>query len=533
MRPPIRRMPFAQKCANGLKNKKTYLFMRNKGKDKNQLAEIRRSDITKFNNADSRSAETGKKRFGFDFSYLFSALLVIAVALASFGLVLYFGYHFVDILTPDVTTAPAYDITESEYRRATGYIFRSEQVLADSISGTPDYKTDDGERVGIDEVLCDVYAAITDEVRQRIEEIDREIALLEASIGTGVVQTGLPEALADANSSYSEIMKLLSRGEYRDAAALSDSFLVALNRINLLENGADEAKVRIDTLKSEKSSLIASYGKKISTVTSESVGYFFRDCDGYEEIFDPALLGNITVGGFAELISGEPEDIGGAVGKMIDDPKWYLCVPLGSADAKGFAEGNVYNIIFNDNGARTLPMTLERLVLDFDDHDGDGDRAEALLVFFTKEMPKDFTYLRLQDVSIEFASYSGYRIPLTAVRYYDGMTGVYTLVGGYVFFRQIDVIYEGNGYLIAADYADAEPGKPLTYTALGFSDYGKFDDYASLHALAEEQGWEKKIYDNGGIPVVKGQTLRYFYHLDDLEQVILTGKDLYHGKALD
>lgn len=506
--------------------------MKNKGKDKNQLAEVRHSDITKFNNADSRSAEAGKKRLGFDLSYLFSALLVIAVAIASVGLVFYFGYHLVDLLSPDVTTAPAFDITESEYRRATGYIFRSEQVLDSGISGTPDYKTDDGERIGIGEAICDVYAAITDEVRLRIDEIDREIALLEASMSTGVVQTGLPEALADANSSYSEIMKLLSRGEYRDAAALSDSFLVSLNRINLLQNGADEAKARVDALKAERSSLIASYGKKMGTLTSESVGYFFRDCDGYEEIFDPALLGDMTVGGFAELIKSDPSDIR-AVGKMIDDPKWYLCVPLGSADAKGFAEGEVYNIIFNDNGARTIGMTLERLVLDLDDHDGDGDRAEALLIFWTKEMPKDFTYLRLQDVSIELARYSGYRIPLTAVRYYDGMTGVYTLNGGYVFFRQIDVLYEGNGYVIAADYADAEPGKPLTYTALGFSDYGKFDDYASLHALAEERGWEKKIYDNGGIPVVKGQTLRYFYHLDDLEQVILTGKDLYHGKALD
>ena len=85
----------------------------------------------------------------------------------------------------------------------------------------------------------------------------------------------------------------------------------------------------------------------------------------------------------------------------------------------------------------------------------------------------------------------------------------------------------------AADYADAEPGKPLTYTSLGFSDHGKIDDYASLHAFAEGLGLEKTIYDNGGIPVPKGRTLRYFYHLNDLEQIILTGRDLYHGKALD
>ena len=148
-------------------------------------------------------------------------------------------------------------------------------------------------------------------------------------------------------------------------------------------------------------------------------------------------------------------------------------------------------------------------------------------------MPQNFSYLRVQDVSVELAQYRGYRIPISALRYHEGMTGVYTLAGGYVMFRQIDVIYEGNGYVIAADYSVAEPGKPLTYTCLGFDEDGKLGDYESLHTFAEERGWEKKIYDNGGIPVPKGDTLRYFYHLDDLEQVILTGKDLYHGKALD
>ena len=507
--------------------------MKKNEKDKSLIASSRRSDIQKFNKADSKQRDAKKKGLGFDLNYLFSALLAAAVALASVGLVFYFGYHFVRSLSTDVTTSPAYDVTESEYRRSTGYIFRSDADVISYSSGTPDYKMEDGTRVGIGEELCDIYSSVSDDVRIRIEEIDREIALIESSLGTGVIHTGLPEALAESKENYAELMRLLARGDYSSAAALSDSFLSSLHRIEVLENGADAAQARLAILKGERSTLISAYGKKSATVSSQSVGYFFRDCDGYENIFTPDLLGEMTVGSFSELVSRDPEDVSDAVGKMINDPKWYLCVPLGSDAAEGFAAGKKYSIIFNDNGARELEMTLERLVLDLDDHDGDGDRAEALLIFSSKEMPKDFSYLRVQDVSIELAEYRGYRIPLSAVRYYDGMTGVYTLAGGYVMFRQIDVIYEGNGYVIAADYSVAEPGRPLTYTCLGFDEDGKLGDYGSLHAFAEERGWEKKIYDNGGIPVPKGDTLRYFYHLDDLEQVILTGKDLYHGKALD
>ena len=505
--------------------------MKKKGKDKVSLSTLRRSDITKVNNGSPD--EKKQRKIGFDFAYLFSALLTIAVAAASAGLVLYFGYHTVKAFTTDVTTTPAYDVTENEYRRGEGYIFRSETPVRTNISGTPDYQIADGERIGVGELICHLYSSIDGEMQARISELDREIALLESIVNTGVIETGIPEALAAASDGYSKIMLLLSQGRYADAAAMSDSFLSALGRIDALENGAGDIKNRISMLYADRSGLVATYGKKTGSVNADSVGYFFHGCDGYESSFDPALLESITFGSFAELTKQDPADTSGCVGKMIDAPKWYFLLPFDAEKAKGFESGRDYNIIFNDNGGRTLEMYLERTVLDLDDHDSDGDRAEALLIFSSSEMPQGFVWRRTQDVSVEYASHRGYRIPLSAVRYYDGMTGVYTLGGGYVLFRQIKVIYEGDGYCIAADYAEAEPGKPLTYTSLGFSDSGKLDDYASLHAFAEELGLEKKIYDNGGIPVPMGRTLRYFYHLGDLEQIILTGKDLYHGKALD
>ena len=192
--------------------------MKKKQKNKNPLAPVRQSEVIEYRKPTGGRADAAQsKRIGFDLSYLFSALLSIAVAAASVGLVFYFAYHLINSFRSDVTTSPAYDITESEYRRASGYIFRSEAVVEADVSGIPDYKTDDGARVGIGDSICDIYSSVTDEVRIRTEEIDREIAILESVIGSGVVQTGLPEALADANEYYNEIMEHLSKGEYLDA----------------------------------------------------------------------------------------------------------------------------------------------------------------------------------------------------------------------------------------------------------------------------------------------------------------------------
>ena len=505
--------------------------MRNDKNKKSLSTRDVRSDIVKFNSEREKKAEG--KRLGFDFGYLFSALLTIAVAVISIGMVFYFGYHLINTFTTDVTYSPAYPITETEYRRGSGYIFRDETIILKPSDGIPDYKTEDGARLGIDEQICELYASVTDGARDRISEIERRLSILESSLGTGVVREGIPEALRDSNERYDEIMSLLSDGDYSAAAILSDGFLSSLVRLGLLEEGAESIHLEIANLKSERAMLLSTYGKVTGSVRADRVGYFFRDADGYENIFDPSLLGEITVGDFAEMIEKEPEDTAQALGKTVIKPKWYLAIPFDGENAAGFTEGKKYNIVFHDNGSRTLEMTLERLTLDLDDHDSDGDRAEALLIFSSVKMPGDFRYLRVQDVSVEAAKYDGYRIPITAVRYYDGMTGVYVIAGGYVMFRQIDVLYEEEGYCIAALYADAEPGKPLTYTSLAYEERMIIDGMRYADGFAELIGWEKEEYCNGGIPVPKGQTLAYFYHLDDLEQVILTGKDLYHGKALD
>ena len=501
-----------------------------KDKDKKSLSTHGgRSDIEKFNS--EREKKAVKKKLGFDFIYLFSALLTIAVAVLSVGLVLYFGYHMINLFTSDVTYSPAYPVEESEYRRGIGYIFRDETIILTSAEGVPDYKVSDGERLGINEKICNVYSSINEDASERIAEIERRLSLLRASLGTGVIKEGIPEALRDSGERYDEIMLLLARGDYSASASLLDGFLASLIRLELLSEGSDAVDLEIKSLEAEKEMLLSTYGRINGSVSSDRVGYFFSAADGYESIFDPSLLSDITVGGFTELIKREPDDISRAVGKMVNGAKWYLAIPLDSASE--FIEGEDYNILFHDNDSQSLTMTLEKLILDLDDYDQDDNRAESLLVFSTVKMPDDFRYLRTQNVSIEAASYKGYRIPVTAVRYYDGMTGVYVVAGGYVLFRQIDVLYEKDGYCIAALYADAEPGKPLTYTSLAFEKRMIIDGIHYADVMAEMVGWEKKEYYNGGIPVPKGQTLRYFYHLNDLEEVILTGKDLYHGKALD
>jgi hypothetical protein len=479
----------------------------------------------------SRGGE--RARIGFDFSYFFSSLAAIAVALLSVGLVLYFGYHLVKNFTNDVETAFPQKVSETQYREGEGYIIRDEIPVRTTISGTPDYAVFDGERVALGERLCSLYDSLPEDARAQIEAIDREIALLEASIDPGVVSGGLPAATASVSEKYALVMKYLGRGEYEKAAALADSLRAAMNHVEWLVGNTDDLSLRVSVLLGERSELLASYGRNMGTINSSSPGYFFTECDGYEGVFSTKVLDGLTVGSFAELISTERASTEGCVGKLVGDPVWYVAVPLSGEDADGFEAGKRYNVLFSDNKNQSISMKLERVVLDIEDHDSDGDRKEAVLVFSTKEMPRDFEYIRVQNIHIEYATYDGYRVPMSAVHYYKGMVGVYAQNGGYILFRRISPIYEGDGYYIVNDYSTAEPGLPKTYPCLGFSDFGCFDDYRTLEDMAERHGWERKNYDNGGVGVVMGQSLEYYYHLSEHEQMVTFGRELYHGKALN
>ncbi len=474
-----------------------------------------------------------RARLGFDFSYFFSSLAALSVAVISVGLVLYFGYHLVKNFSSDVETAFPQKVSEVEYREGEGYIIRDEIPIKTTVLGVPDYAVEDGERVALGERLCSLYDSLPEDKRAQIEAIDREIALLEESIDPGVVSGGLPAATASVSEKYALIMTYLGRGEHEKAAALADSLRAAMNHVQWLVGNTEDLSLRVSVLLGERSALLASYGRNKGTVNSDRPGYFFSNCDGYESVFSTKVLDGLTVGSFAELCDTEGESTEGYIGKIVSEPLWYVAVPLSGEDADGFEEGRRYNILFSDNNGIRLSMKLERVVLDLEDHDSDGDRKEAVLLFSTTEMPKDFDYIRVQNIYIEYATYDGYRVPMSAVHYYKDMVGVYAQNGGYILFRRISPIYEGDGYYIVNDYSTSEPGLPKTYPCLGFSDFGCFDDYSTLREMAKARGWERKNYDNGGVGVVMGQSLEYYYHLSEHEPMVTSGRELYHGKALN
>ena len=106
------------------------------------------------------------------------------------------------------------------------------------------------------------------------------------------------------------------------------------------------------------------------------------------------------------------------------------------------------------------------------------DSDEVVLVFRGGDLPKDFNFLRRQTVEIVETSYTGYKVPVSAVRIVNisqdeegrrlvtpssagesgsgepggrMAQGVYILDGDRVHFREIKALAQINGYVICAE----------------------------------------------------------------------------------
>ncbi|MDD4126009.1 MAG: HlyD family efflux transporter periplasmic adaptor subunit, partial [Eubacteriales bacterium] len=172
-------------------------------------------------------------------------------------------------------------------------------------------------------------------------------------------------------------------------------------------------------------------------------------CDGYENIFTTNSLDNITMEEYYSLESKLPDDtlISRSEGKLVTSVKWYITVCLDKKTISKLTENKSqsykYEIRFPYSNNALVKMKLEKIV-------SQTDYDTAIMVFSSDTHMDGFNYTRIQPVEIVSEYYSGLKVPSSAIRVVDGITGVYTLDGTVVKFKKATVLNEENGYCICS-----------------------------------------------------------------------------------
>jgi hypothetical protein len=423
----------------------------------------------------------------FDKQYLGRVAVYVISCVLAFGVIFYIGYHLVGKLSPGLELVDATLTTVTRKISADAYIMRDEEPLYSSTSaGSVVSSVRDGERVSIYSKVADIYSHSSPEIENRLEEIDEQIKLLEKNRADNRSVQSTAGIDSKIFEEVFDIRRLCEDGSYADALSAKKQLILEIKKRSILTGEIKNYDAQIAELQREKNSLMANLGALLSSVYAPRAGYYFSDYDGYGGTFSSDKIESMGYDDFMGMTETEESSTGtNCIGTMVYDYRWYIACEMSKSDAAYFMNVKKCQVTFSYSG-EILTMDVHRVI-------PQTPGSRAVIVLRSEKMPADFDYTRMQPVTISAAEYTGFELPIEAIRVIGGYEGVFVLEEVTVEFRRINIIYEDNGVVICT-------GKPES------------DGEASGSQIADDE-----IYP--------------WIALNDI--VIVGGRDLYTGKIMD
>jgi len=352
---------------------------------------------------------------------------VLFLAIAS-----YIGVYLFNMLTNTYETTAAVNYSIEETFSATGYVVRSETVLADAgAAALPIVK--DGEKVASGQVVAVEYTSREAiETASEIRALRLQIAQLEttgSSIGTirlGSVLT-LARAVQSGDLSSLDGMKL-------DIETYVFSMPGVAPKL-------PELQERLQELEQRNAGL-----REISAPVS---GIFSQTIDGYENV-GPRALSDITPSGLTGLFS-VPSGLAGA-GKLVTEFRWYFAAAMSAEDAARLSAGRSITVQFSGAYNASVDMTVESV--------GKKEEDKCVVLFTCDKGVHDLAATRQLRAEIVFNVVSGIRVPKEAIHLDDNAVKfVYLQTGVRAERVDVEILHESGDIYIVRD--GLETGSPL------------------------------------------------------------------------
>lgn len=353
-------------------------------------------------------------------------------------------------------TEPAVHVSVNDSFMSTGWFFRDEQIVSGSASGSVKHVVYSGERVQQDAALALVYA---DEqslaLSREIEPLENQIRLLDSALETVGNTSDSANVDQMITLTIQQMADQAKTGQGNGMSSSADTLrTLSLQSVSSSVDTLDIQSER-DALEAERAALEQQLSGQTTELTAPISGYYSEVVDGYENVLTRAALENLTLGEFRTLTqSPEKIDAGQVLGKMIQGFTWYLAAEIPTEQADRLSEGQDLRVNFTQASLET-PVSVYSIIRE---HGSDT----ALLVLEGTEFNSEMVSMREQPVEIILATYSGLKVPKSAVRIEestnsDGTTTqrtvVYILSGGVEKSKIINPLYEAEDYYVVEQSA--------------------------------------------------------------------------------
>ena len=392
-------------------------------------------------------------------SYFTVILWILLAAIAA-----YFGYNVVSSLYAPLMTATVTQYEAGAGYYASGFVVREEELLY-SQYGTTVLNCAEGAHVAANDTVATGYRSEDAKTRQtRIDELSGQIEQLQYA--WSAVSSVYDQAALDADiaGDLAQLSRYLALRDMNSVSDLSPELKGLILRRTGSDSDSGSLQARISTLQAELETLEAQSAGDTSAILAGKAGTFSAAVDGYESVLTPERLMEMTV---AEFESVQPDETdANAIGRLVTSATWYYACVVPASELSGVEEGDRATLTFARDYYQPVTMRVARL--------GGNEAGSRLLVLSSDRALQNVTLLRQQSAEIVFTSYSGLRVPKSAVRVENGQTGVYILEGTLAKWKPITILHDtGESYVVTLDTSSTNnlwPGDELIINAKNLYD---------------------------------------------------------------
>ena len=375
--------------------------------------------------------------------------------IAGLLLLLYIGYQVYQVSYHPIKCVTAGLETVYDSITKDAVFIRDEDVITSSKTGTMVYNVKDGTRVEKSGVIANVFSSESEaDSYAQLNSVEKQIAYYENIVlqsNTGAASLEVIDA--NIQNSVNNYIRAVARGKTDVADEYGATMIDDINNRKITIGESIDVNSMLNELYARRKNLQANITGS-DAVIAEQAGYFISTVNGAEGEVDYTKATELSVSNIENIIkkkadSGEKN----AVGKIIKSFDWYIALVVKDSEIMGLEENSVVSVKFSQSEVDELKASVVAI-------NQDSENAHKVaFILKLDNMDENIAKIRSGKVEIRFNQYEGLKIPndaLRAVSVKDKKTGkeqtrkcVYVLSGNIVKRKYVEVIYNGDDYVLA------------------------------------------------------------------------------------
>lgn len=365
-------------------------------------------------------------------------IISVIVLIVLFVVIQFYKVTHIELKTQTATVSTVYDKVSSE-----ALFIRDESVVEKSATGVTVPCFEDGDKINVKGNVAMQFSSSKAAANySKYTDLTNQIKYYQTLEAQTVGQSANLETInEDIEQKVINYADGLCRNKIGDTAEELDSVLV--RRQLIIGEDVDLLSI-IENLRDKRNSY-SSFSKPDKYIKADESGVFSSYTDGYENIIDFDKAEETSVKEFKSALKAvdKSQDVGNNIGKLVTSYTWYVQTLVNTDAIKNLENGDYVNIVLKDDVSREFKAEI------VSGADVSLGQKETLLILKLNEMDADIAKLRKAEIEIRRKTYEGIKIPSEALHVVDGKKGVYVLIASQIKFREVNVIYSDDDYVLA------------------------------------------------------------------------------------